>query len=499
MPFDSLGELVPALADAGELIRWPHKVDPEQEITEIARQVNQRCLAEGELSPAILFENVRGSSIPLVVGLTGSERRLAISLGIQNFAELNHRAQQTLLPTPPSGWLDGIRQVPVVTQLSRLAPHSVKTAPCQQVVRLGKDLNLWELPFPRMWPGESVASLTAGLVATRDPVTKELHLGRQHLMVLDQQALAIRWQSGDIGLEHWQTAARLGQQLSVAISLGGDLSLLLAAQQPSPLPVTGYHAAGWWRGQPLDVVKCRTNDLEVPSQAELVLEGYFDTSEPPVTNLVSSDFYGVYSASSAMPIIRLTAMTHRATCLLPTMLTLEPPNDLYWQRRALDQLWSPVLKHHFPALESIYSTPAGNGDHSAVISLNKTKPQQGIQALYAAWGSRRFASFKTLVVVDSDCDPTNERAVWERVCRNCRPSHDVHLFPGLPHASMAIGEAASGLQKFGLDATGKLAEEAAPAKMTQPLQMRTELVTTVQNTLSQLDFRVLNGSSGVTR
>lgn len=464
MPLDSLGDFLALLQDAGELVRIAPPVDSALELAEITRRASR--LPDG--GPALLFESVRGGKLPVVTNLLGSRSRLCRALAVSSLDEL---AQRFTVETR-SGWLDAFKKSPIAAAASSLEPRVVKQGFCQQIVKLGRDVNLWELPIPRSWPDEPHPVITLGQVVTRSPNSQDRSVQLVPLVALDPQRLAVCWHRHHAGRRHWQSAASQNQQLPVAITLGGPPAAFLMALSPIPTDADPYHFGGLLQGKPLELVKCRTNDLEVPAHAEIIIEGVIDPAASPLPATPIALPTGFYAdRSDDWPVLQVTAVTHRANPVFPAQIVAPPPSEDTWLRLALERLFLPWIKATAPEIVDYRHPPSCGGRSWLFVSIRKEYPRQAHKVMHALWGHPFTMFAKGIVVVDDHVDLRSDGAVWFAAGTHADPATDLVLAPGPIDVDDPAGSTAGVGCKFGIDATRKWPEERASRPAAKPLDM----------------------------
>lgn len=453
MSLTSLGDFLALLEGSGELLRIAAPVDPALEIAEITCRMTR-----GEAGgPALFFESVRGSKIPVVTNLLGNRSRLCRAFGVKSLDELSERLTAPAADETPSRWLEALKLAP---SLSPLAPRVVKSAYCQQIVKLGRDVNLWDLPILRSWPDEPQPVITMGQVFTRCPRTQERSIELVPVQVLDQQRLAPCWHRHHAGLRHWQAALAANQQLPIAVVLGGHPASALAALATLPPATDPLTFSSLMQGGKLELVKCRSSDLEVFASAEIVLEGILDPTTPPqpaAPFALPTGFYSIRCES--LPVVQVTAVTHRANPVYPAQVFAAPPNEESWMRSALERVFLPWIKRAIPELVDYHSPAAGGSRNWLFVSIRKDYPLAAHKVMHALWGHASTMFSKGIVVVDADVDVHKADDVWFNVGAHVDPQRDLVIASGPTdiddHASPVTGTG----HKLGIDATRKLPEE----------------------------------------
>lgn len=472
MPHESLGEFLSLLEDAGELVRIRASVDSSLEIAEITRRVS--CLPHG--GPALFFESVRGGSMPVVTNLLGSEPRLCRALGVRTLLELSDRLMAAK-ESESSGWLDAFKLPSFQQRTAAFAPKTIKQAYCQQIVKLGRDVNLWELPVPRSWPDESHPVLTSGLVITRCPQTQRRSIELIPIRITDQRELVPCWHRQHAGYRHWKSLAATNQQLPIAIALGGPASGPLMALATLPEGTDPAAFGGVLQGSPLELAKCRTNDLEVPAHAEIVIEGMIDpaTALPSAAPIALPN--GFYSDRlESLPMVNVTALTHRANPVLPAQIVHGPPSEDSWLRRALERLLLPWIQSVIPELCDWHFPDCGGGRTWLFVSIRKSQPMQGHRALHALRGHPLTALTKGIVVVDDSVNVRSTDDVWFAAGLHVDPNRDILISAGATEMDDFSGPHAGIGHQLGIDATCKLPEEGPFRSRPKPLAMPDAIV-----------------------
>lgn len=468
MPHESLGDFLSILEDAGELVRVRASVDSALEIAEITRRAGRAPNG----GPALFFESVRGSSFPVVTNVLGSETRLCRALGVRSLDELTNRLKSASREDTSTGWLDAFKLSPFIAKAAPLTPRLIKQAPCQQIVKLGRDVNLWELPIPRSWPDEPQPVITLGQVLTRCPQAQERSVELVPVQLMDQQRLAIVWPDQAAGLRFYQRARDLNQQLPVAMVLGGHAASPLVGLATLPAGIDPMNFSGLLQSQAVELTKCRTSDLEVPAQAEIVIEGMLDPLAPPhpVSSLALST--GFYSGRACdAPVLHVTAVTHRANPIFPAQIFDAPPSEETWMRRALDRLFLPWLQAAIPNLIDYHRPAFGGGRSWLFARIRKRALHDARTALHALWGHPLTLRTKYLVIVDDDVDLYSPHAVWFALSQHVDPGRDVITVRGATDEDDFAGEVTQSGHKLGIDATRKWPAETPGRGALQELAM----------------------------
>ncbi len=491
MAFDSFGDFVNALDRAGELKRVSQPVATELEITELA----DREMKSPQGGKALLFEKptIAGqiSPFPLAINTMGSGKRMALSLGACSVDDAAAELGSLMKAKPPTSFREGIKFLGQALDLRHAKPKMVKDGPCKEVIRKfdapptrkepwppardvealkrssveagtakpGDVPTLLDLPIQKCWPLDGGRFITLPCVVTKDPDTGERNVGMYRIQIYDERTTGMHWQLQKVGARHGRRYYETGTRMPVAIFLGGDPVFTFAATAPLPDGLDEFLLAGYLRKQSIELVKCETNDLEVPAHADFVMEGYVDPGEPLREEGPFGDHTGYYTLPEPYPVFHITAITHRKGAVYPATIVGMPPMEDFYIGSASVKLFLPVLKMNFPEIVDL-ALPAEGVFHNLVfVSIKKAYPMQAYKIMHGLWGMGQMMFTKYIVVVDDDVDVHNTRDVLFRLCANTDPQRDSIFTKGpadvLDHATseMAIGS------KLGIDATRKLAGE----------------------------------------
>ena len=450
MPFESLSAFVRALRAAGELATIDAPVDPNLEIAEIT----DRVVKAG--GPALLFRNVRGSRFPVLTNQFGTERRAAMAFGATSLRAVEQRLRDTIdLAVPPTMGGKLAKLASLAMAGSSAMPRRIEQAP-SQAVRIDP-VDLRQLPVLTTWPLDGGPFITLPLVFTTDPETKRPNVGMYRVQIYDENTAAMHWQRHKQGRAH---AAKWGQRIPVAVAVGGDPALTYAASAPLPPIVDELAFAGFLRGKPVRTVKAVSIDLDVPADADFVIEGYVDNEELREEGPFG-DHTGVYSAADLYPTFHVTAITHRRDAIWGATVVGKPPMEDAWLGKATERIFLPLLQMVVPEIVD-YNLPVEGGFHNLVIvSVKKSYPGQAKKVMNALWGLGHMMMLsRCIVVVDHDVDVHDVRGVVWNAFNNVDPVRDFVIMPGpvddLDHAGsyeLALGN------KLGVDATRKRADE----------------------------------------
>jgi 4-hydroxy-3-polyprenylbenzoate decarboxylase len=458
---DSLSEFVQALDGAGELVRVTQPVSVDRELCEIA----DRAMKQPGGGPALLFErpmlmNGTPSAYPVGINLFGSMRRMAMSLGVSELDSIGSRITELLEMKVPEGFVAKLSLLPRLLELAKFPPRAHSgAAPCHDVVWRGADVDLDRLPLLKCWPEDGGAYLTLPMVITRDPRRGIRNVGMYRVMQTGRTTLAMHWQRHKVGAAHWREMADRGETMPVCIALGGDPASMYSASAPLPPTVDEFLFAGFLRRDHVRLTKALTNDLEVPAEADFVIEGYIDPAEPLVSEGPFGDHTGFYSLADLYPQVHVTAITMRRHPIFPATIVGRPPMEDYYLGHATERIFLPLLKLTVPEIVD-YHMPAEGIFHNLVfVSIDKQYPGQAQKVMNALWGQGLMSLAKVLVVVDQWVNVQDPQEAWWVALNNLDPERDARFTMGpvdvLDHSSRTFTYGS----KMGLDGTRKLAEE----------------------------------------
>ena len=513
MASETLRDFIGDLDREGELARVKARVNPVLEIAEISDRISKSPSPHGhkelDRSPAgnlggkaLLFENVEGSDIPVAINTFGSYYRVNKALGTDNLTALAERVQQLVKPEIPATLIEKMKRLPDLIKMAGFPPKSVRTGICQQVVHEGNNADLTRLPVIQCWPldgdltsgqvfdktaAEKAATTQAGTgryitlagIHTRNPETGDRNIGMYRVQLFGPRKCAMHWHLHHDGARHCRLWQKRGEKMPLAIALGGESVMPYAATAPLPPGIEELLFAGFLNGRGIELAKCRTIDLEVPANSEIVIEGYVDPTERLLEGPFG-DHTGFYSLADWYPAFHVTAITHRKDPIYPTTIVGKPPMEDYFLGKATERIFLPLLKMLIPDILD-YSLPISGVFHNcAFVKIRKEYPYQARRVMHAIWGAGQMAFTKYIVVVDEHVNVHDEQDVLFHLFSNCDPHRDTEVVHGpvdiLDHASPDLGAGS----KMGFDATVKLPAEGRVRQWPKELEMdaRTkELVT----------------------
>ncbi len=472
MAYKDLRAFVQRLEKAGELVRIRVPVSAELEITEIADRVMK---SPPERNKALLFENVRGHDMPVLINMFGSPRRMAWALGVEDLEELRHRLAELIKPEVPQGWSDKFRKAAELLPVLRaVGPKVVSKGACQEVV-ITDNPSLDALPILKCWPDDGGRYITLPQVISRDPRTGRRNVGMYRLQVFDERSLGMHWQIHKGGAEHERVARDIGTtRIPVAVALGGDPAEIWAASAPLPPDIDEYMLAGWLRGKPVELVRCVTQPLEVPADADIVIEGYVDITEQRLEGPFG-DHTGYYTPPDPYPVLHVTAITHRRQPIYPTTIVGRPPMEDYWMGKATERLFLPLLQLFLPEVLDMNMPAEGVFHNLLIVKMRKRYPGHVRKVIHGIWGLGLMMLTKAIVVVDEWVDVHNLSEVAWQVLGNVDWARDVVISEGpvdaLDHASYRPNFGG----KIGVDATAKDERDGYTRGWPQIIEMAPEI------------------------
>jgi 4-hydroxy-3-polyprenylbenzoate decarboxylase len=441
MALDDLRQFIELLRQRGELVEIDAEVDPELEITEITDRVSK---AHG---PALLFNNPKGSRMPVLINQFGSMERMQAALGGDPLDDIADRLSQVLEMQVPQGLIKKIKALGKLRDLASSTPKIVSTGPCQEVVMDEPDLDA--LPILKTWPGDGGPFVTLPVVFTRDPETGKRNAGMYRLQKFDARTTGMHWHVHKDGAENYRVASG---RVEVAVAIGTDPATTYSATAPLPRGIDEMMLAGWLKGSPVEMVKCKTVDMEVPASAEIILEGYVEKGELRREGPFG-DHTGYYSLADDYPVFHLTGITHRQDAIYATTIVGRPPMEDCYLGKATERLFLPLLKMTMPEIVDMNLPLEGVFHNCAILSIRKQFPAHAKKVMSAVWGLGMLSLTKFVVIVDEHVDVHDESEVAWRVFNNVDPGRDMMATEGpldvLDHASPTANYGT----KLGIDAT----------------------------------------------
>ena len=459
MKYKDLRDFISNLEQMGELKRISLEVDPVLEMTEIC----DRVLRAG--GPALLFENPKGSDIPVLANLFGTPKRVALGMGEESVEALRDVGRLLAFlkePEPPKSMKDAWQKMPIFKQVLNMAPKIVKSAACQEIVIERDDIDLGNYPIQLCWPEDAAPLITWGLVVTRGPNKSRQNMGIYRQQVVGKNRVIMRWLShrgGALDFKEWQEK-KPGELFPVSVVLGCDPATILAAVTPIPDSLSEYAFAGLLRGSKTELVNCISNDLQVPASAEIILEGFLHP-EDIADEGPYGDHTGYYNEVDSFPVLTIERITQRKEPIYHSTYTGRPPDEPAILGVALNEVFVPILQKQFPEITDFYLPPEGCSYRMAVVSMKKQYPGHAKRVMMGVWSFlRQFMYTKFIIVVDNDVDVRNWNDVIWAITTRMDPIRDTTLVDNTPIDYLDFASPVSGLgSKMGMDATNKLPGE----------------------------------------
>jgi 4-hydroxy-3-polyprenylbenzoate decarboxylase len=462
MAYSSLSAFIEALDKAGELVRIKTFVDPILEIAEITDRISKTP----DRNKALLFENT-GTEFPLLINGMGSERRMCMALGVDTLDDVAHDIEELFkkLTGPKNGLLEKLAMLPELGKFANWMPKVKKGhGPCQEVVMMRPDLG--KLPVLKCWPKDGGPFITLPAIHTKDPNTGIRNIGMYRMQVFSKDTTALHWHKHKVSAKHFNEYKKLGKQMPVAVALGGDPVYTYAATAPLPENVDEYMLAGFLRKKRVELVKCITQpDIEVPADADIIIEGYVDMDDELLWEGPFGDHTGYYSLPDWYPRFHVTAITHRKNAVYPATIVGIPPQEDAWLGKATERIFlAPIKMTMVPEIKDMHMPIEGVFHNLVITTIEKEYAGQGQKVMNAMWGAGQMMFNKILVIADGDVDAGDYKTLAQKVFENTNPATDIYFSQGpmdvLDHSCSRLGFGG----KMCIDGTRKSEEE-----ITEPL------------------------------
>ena len=468
MAYRELRDFIRALEENRELKRVSIEVDPVLEIAEFA----DRSVKRG--GPALLFERPKGSRVPVLINSFASARRMEIALEVDSVDTVARRISEYLEMRMPEGLIGKLKMLPKLAEMGAFFPRAVSKAPCQEVVRTD-GISLFDYPILQCWPQDAGRFITLPLVFTRKPDTGKRNCGMYRLQVFDERTTGMHWQTQKQGAEHFRRLTHHGQErMDVAVAIGADPATMYSAILPLPPDLDEMMIAGFLRQTPVEMVKCRTCDLEVPANAEIVLEGYVERGELRAEGPFG-DHTGYYSLADDYPVFHVTCITQRAEPVYATTIVGPPPMEDYYMGKAIERIFLPLMRMQLPEIRDVSMPAEGIFHNLMLVSIRKSYPGHARKVMHAIWGLGQAMFTKCIVVVDEDVDVQNPSEVAWKALNHIDPERDIQFVLGpvdsLDHSSRLADYGS----KMGVDATRKWKQEGFSRPWPEEIRMTQEV------------------------
>ncbi len=487
MKYKDLRDFIDLLEKRGQLKRISQEIDPNLEMTEIC----DRTLRAG--GPAILFENPKGSDIPVLANLFGTPERVALGMGEESVEALREVGKLLAMlkePDPPKGMKDAWEKLPVFKQVLNMSPKVTKKAACQSIVIEENDIDLSQLPIQTCWPGDAGPLITWALVVTKGPNKARQNLGIYRQQVIAKNKVIMRWlahRGGALDFKEW-CETHPGEAFPLSVALGADPATILGAVTPVPDSLSEYAFAGLLRGDKTEVVQCIGNDLQVPASAEFVLEGVIHPGEMADEGPFG-DHTGYYNEVESFPVFTIERITHRKQPIYHSTYTGRPPDEPAVLGVALNEVFVPILQKQFPEIIDFYLPPEGCSYRVAVVSMRKQYPGHAKRVMLGVWSFlRQFMYTKFVIVTDEDVNVRDWNDVIWAMTTRMDPARDTTLIENTPIDYLDFASPVSGLgSKIGFDATNKWPGETT-REWGKPISMSEDVKQHVDAIWDELDI-----------
>lgn len=481
MSHKNIQQFIKTLESAGQLLRISAEVSPELEVAEIADRV---CKAHG---PALLFENVKGSSFPLLINAFGSYRRMQLALMCESFEDIAGKIESYMKIRPPRSLKEKIGMLFTLKDMADIIPKKVRHAPCQQRT-YGPDGPLLDLlPILTCWPQDGGPFITLPLVITKDPDTGVQNLGMYRMHKYDNATTGMHWQYNKDGKRHFDIYRSRGKRMDVAVALGGSPLVTYAATAPLPPDVDELMFAGFIASRPIEIIQAKTVNLFVPAESDFVIEGYIDPNEERLEGPFG-DHTGFYSPADSYPVFHVTCMTCGNDAVYPATVVGKPPMEDGYMAKATERIFLPILKMLVPEIIDMELPMEGVFHNCALVSIDKKFPGQAKKVISALWGLGQMASTKYIVIFDKDIDLRDTSTVVWKLLNNVDPKRDLLLSEGPLDALDHSAPYPNFGGKLGIDATRKTREEGMGRSWPEEIKMSGEIIEKVTRRWKEYGF-----------
>jgi 4-hydroxy-3-polyprenylbenzoate decarboxylase len=469
MTYESLKEFITRLESEGELVRITEPVSPILEIAEITDRVSK----SPDGGKALLFENVEGSAMPVLINAFGSWQRIQMALGVSSLENIAREIERFIKIAPPATLMDKAKLLPLLLKASNFPPKTVSAgqASCQEVVMTGDQVDLNRLPILQCWPDDAGRFITYPIVINRSLDQTIRNVGLYRMQVFDKQTTAMHWHIHKDGAHFFHEYQKANQRMEVAVAIGADPASCYAASAPLPYGIDEFLLAGFIRKKAVPLVKCKTVNLEVPAHAEIVLEGYIDPAEMRLEGPFG-DHTGYYSQDGDYPVFHITAITHRKDPVYLTTIVGIPPQEDFYLGKATERIFLPLMSTQLPEIVDMNMPLEGVFHNCVIVSLEKRYPMQARRIMTTLWGMGQMSFVKTIIAVDADVDVHNEAEVLKLILNEVDLEQDLFFSEGILDVLNHASDQALYGSKLGIDATQKIDGE--PSRQQTPDKTQTQ-------------------------
>ena len=456
MTYYSLREFIERLECDNELVRIRERVSPILEIAEITDRISKQPGG----GKALLFENVEGSTMPVLINAFGSTKRMNAAMGVHDIEKIPKAIEKYLKVTPPSSLIDKVKLLPMLLEAAAFPPKIVsgKQALCQEVVLTGEDVDLGKIPILQCWPNDAGRFITFPIVINRSLDQKLRNVGLYRMQIYDKKTTGMHWHIHKDGAHFFHDFRRENKVMDCAVAIGGDPAVCYSASAPLPYGIDEFLFAGFIRKSPVPLVKCKTVDLEVPATAEIVLEGFIDPSEMKLEGPFG-DHTGYYSQDGDYPVFHITAITHRKNPIYLTTIVGKPPQEDYYLGKATERIFLPLMRTQLPEIVDMNMPAEGVFHNLVIISIDKRFPMQARRLMNALWGMGQMSFVKTIIVVDNTIDVHNTKEMYKLLLNKIDFKRDLFFSEGILDVLNHASDRAIYGSKLGIDGTNKIEGE----------------------------------------
>ena len=456
MTYHSLREFIERLEFDNELVRIKERVSPLLEIAEITDRVSKQPGG----GKALLFENVEGSSMPVLINAFGSTKRMNAALGVHNIEKIARDIDKYLKVAPPTTLMDKVKLLPMLLEAAAFPPKMVseKQAPCQEVVLTGDDVDLGEIPVLQCWPDDAGRFITFPIVVNRSADRKLRNVGLYRMQIYDKKTTGMHWHIHKDGAHFFHDYRKQNKIMDCAVAIGADPTVCYSASAPLPYGIDEFLLAGFIRKTPVPLVKCKTVDLEVPATSEIILEGFIDPSEMRLEGPFG-DHTGYYSQDGDYPVFHITAITHRRNPIYLTTIVGKPPQEDFYLGRATERIFLPLMRTQLPEIIDMDMPAEGVFHNLVIVSIDKRFPMQARRLMNALWGMGQMSFVKTIIVVDQSIDVHDHGKIIDLLLNRVDLKRDLFYSEGILDVLNHASDRALYGSKLGIDATDKIEGE----------------------------------------
>lgn len=448
----NIREYIKILEENGELMRITQEIDSDLEITEIADRVVK------EQGPALLFENVKGFNIPILINAFGSLKRIALALEVESIDEISNRIENILAFKAEKGlWGTITSFLEIAKELKDANTRLIKKAPCKEEIHLD-EATLNEFPIMKCWPKDGGKFITFPLVFTKDPENGIYNCGVYRMQVYDERTTGMHWHIHHHGAEHYSKYKKLNKIMEIAVAIGAPPSAILASVAPLPENFYEMNFASFIQKKPLEMVKCETVDIEVPAESEIILEGYVDPKEEKLEGPFG-DHTGFYSLEEVYPVFHITCITHRKNPIYHSIIVGKPPTEDCYIGKAIERIFLPFIKKQYPEIVDINMPFEGVFHNLMIVSIKKRYPGQARKIMNAIWSLGQAMFTKVIIIVDDWVNVHNLSEVAWVVLNYIDPERDIQFMKGPVETLEHSTDVPYYGSKMGIDATQKTPEE----------------------------------------